>query len=200
MISARHHDDGLPGPFWFLESYAGAVTSFLILLSVLAATGLAVSLRRTGVRLFLELEETVLFLGGGAMIVACFFLAHNIHYRAILLLLTVPLLLAWTRNDSSAVRFAGWIGVGLVAFAVFQNFLRMNILNVAGAVVIGSEGRTRIAFWALEEVVWWTLVTGLMSAMLLIAWDSPVGIWARRIARSRTVSFLVKKANPTEMA
>jgi hypothetical protein len=173
-----------PRQFGFLEPYARAVTSFLILLSVLVATGLAISLHRKNVRRFLGLEETVLFLGGGAMIVACFFVGHNIHYRAILLLLTVPLLLAWTRDDSTAVRLTGWIGVGLVAFAVFQNFLRMNMLSAVRA-VIGSDNRISIAFFALEEVIWWTLATGLISAMLLIAWDSPTGMWARRIADGR---------------
>jgi hypothetical protein len=177
-----------PQRFGFVEPHVAAATSVLILLAVLAAAGLAIGLGRKGIRLFLGLEETVLFLGGGAMIVACFFVGHNIHYRAILLLLTVPLLLAWTRDDLPAVRLTGWIGIGLVAFAVFENFLRTSIFSAVGA-VNGPVHRTRIAFWAFEELMWWALAISLTSALFLIAWDSPTGMEARRIARSGVAVF-----------
>src|SRR5262249_23942779 len=147
------------------------LTVFVSLLAVLVAVALAIRMRRMGARLFLGFEDTVLFVAGGAMIVGCFFVDFNIHYRAILLLLTVPLLLAWLRQEVPLLRMAGWIGVGLVAFALFQNFLRVNLFDIVNA-ASGTIYRTTMVFGALEEAVWWCLIIALMSAMLLIAWDS----------------------------
>jgi glycosyl transferase family 87 len=171
-----------PQRFGFLEPHVGALTAPLILLAIGAAVALAIRLRSKGARLLLDLEDTALFLGGGAMIVGCFLIGHNIHYRAILLLLTVPLLLAWTRDDTPLVRLTGWTGVGLVAFAVFQSFLRARVFGAVDAVG-GSVYRTVKVYWVLEEVVWWTLAIGLMSAMFLIVWDSPTRIEAWSMLR-----------------
>jgi hypothetical protein len=131
--------------------------------------------------MFFELEETVLFLAGGAMIVGCFFASHNIHYRAIFFFFFVPLLLQCTRDVFTATRLTGWAGIGLATFAVFENFLRMNLINVFRA-VNEPEYHIALIFWGLEQMVWWTLVTGLMAALLIIAWDSPTGLWVRRMA------------------
>ena len=181
-----------PQRFAFLEPYVGALTLGLILLAILAAVVLAAILHLRGARLFFGLEDTVLFLGGGAMIVACFFIGHNIHYRAIFLLLTVPLLLAWTRQETPLVRLMGWTGIGLAAFALFQSFLRFHLFSAVNA-FDGPIYRIRILFWALEEGVWWTLVTGLMTAILLIVWDLRAGVEARSLIQSTVDEFTKRK-------
>jgi hypothetical protein len=186
-FSARNLFGTLPAvspDFAFLEPYVGILTLLAILLAVLMAVGLAIGLRRAGARLFLGFEDAVLFLAGAAMIVACFLVGHSIHYRAIHLLLTVPLLLAWIRQELPVLRLAGWVGVGLVAFAVFQSFLRANLQNIVSA-VNGPTYQVSMVYWLLEEALWWCLVTGLLSAMLLIAWDSPTWLELRAMARPR---------------
>jgi putative flippase GtrA len=197
MFSARNLIGTLltayPLKLSFLGPHTREITALLILLAVLAAAGMAIILRRSGVRLFLEPEETVLFLAGGAMIVGCFFAGHNIHYRAISLLLTLPLLLQCTRNASTATRLTGWTGIGLVAFAVFENFLRMNLINVFRAINV-PEYHIALIFWGVEQMVWWTLVTGLMAALLLIAWDSPTGLWVRRNTRFPFSAFIFERS------
>jgi hypothetical protein len=91
------------------------------------------------------------------------------------------------------VRLSGWIGLGLVAFAVFENSLRMDLVSAVRA-LHGPDYQTAVAFWALEELVWWSLVTGLMGAMLLIVWDSPTGVWARHLALSRLAVFSMPRS------
>jgi hypothetical protein len=149
----------------------------MILLSVVAAARSAILLKRQHVRLVRGLEETVLFLCGSAMIVFCFFAGHNTHYRAIHLLLTVPLLFTWTRANSPKVRLIGWTGISLVAFAVFENFLHLHIFDLGDA--IGYPYPPLLAFWILDQLAWWALATGLMMAAFLIASDLPIGIWLR---------------------
>jgi hypothetical protein len=162
-----------------LKPYADALTVFMILLSVVTSARLATLLKRRHVRLVSGLEETVLFLCGSSMIVFCFFASYNAHYRAILLMLTLPLLFAWTRANFRIVRLTGWTGISLVAFAVFENFLRLHIFDIGDAA--GHPYAPLLAFWMLEQVVWWLLATSLTMATCLIILDLPIGIWLRTI-------------------
>jgi hypothetical protein len=197
MFSARNLIGTLltvyPERLSFLEPHARGLTTILIVLAMMTAAGLAIVLRRKGIRLFLGLEETALFLAGGAMIVGCFFAGHNIHYRAISLLLTLPLLLQCTRNASTATRLTGWTGIALVAFAVFESFLRMNFMSAVRA-VSGPEYHLALMFWTLEQMVWWTLITSLIAGLLIIAWDSPTGQWVRRNARFPLADFAIARS------
>jgi hypothetical protein len=182
MFSARDLVEGpveyFPNLLSFIKPHARALTFFLILLSIIAAASAAILLQARSICLVREPEETVWFLCGGAMIVFCFFVGHNIHYRAILLLLTVPLLFAWTRTNGPTVRLIGWAGISLVAFAVFENILRMNSVSVI-ARYYHHYYRATFLFWLLEQAVWWALVTGLTMAIFLLAWDLPTGRWLR---------------------
>ena len=174
-----------PEHFPFLGPHGQLVTALLSIAAVAAAGGVAMFMRRNGVRLFLGLEETALYLGGATVIIGCFFAGHSHHYRAILLLLTVPLLFACLRDASKATRWTGMVGLCLVAFALFENFLRLNLVDAVSLTEAWNwVYRVRLMFWALEQMVWWTLIVGLMSAVFLIAWDSPVGLWARRAVRA----------------
>jgi hypothetical protein len=49
-------------------------------------------------------------------------------------------------------------------------------------------------FWALEQMVWWTLITSLIAGLLIIAWDSPTGQWVRRNARFPLADFAIARS------
>jgi hypothetical protein len=179
-----------PERFPFLGPHSRLVTGALAVAAMLAALGAALLLRRKGVRLFLGLEETALYLAGATVIIGCFFAGHSHHYRAVLLLLTVPLLFACIRDASSTTRWTGWIGLLLVAFALFENFLRLNIVDAISVTEAWQwVYRVRLMFWAIAQVMWWSLIVGLMGGVFLIAWDSPMGVWVRRAARAGASTF-----------
>jgi hypothetical protein len=77
-----------------------------------------------------------------------------------------------------------------VAFALFENFLRLNIVDAISVTEAWQwVYRVRLLFWAIAQVMWWSLIVGLMGGVLLIAWDSPMGVWVRRAARAGASTF-----------
>jgi len=105
-------------------------------------------------------EDAKLFLAAGSMVIVfCFFLAQNLEYRGIFLLLTLPGLQLWVRAGTgrwllAAVMLLLWEAAFRHAFAMF-----------------GPRGiYLQIAFWLLREYVWWFVVVRLTAIIMAYAW------------------------------
>jgi hypothetical protein len=93
--------------------------------------------------------------GGAALICACFFLAQNIDYRAIFLLLVLPASLALER------RFA------LAIVALLWESLFRTIAIAAMPPLLGPVGGYSVVImvWLARELLWWWVVTRLLAVL-----------------------------------
>jgi hypothetical protein len=105
-------------------------------------------------------EAEKLFLVAGALLIAfCFFIAQNLDYRGVFLLLTLPALQLWARAGTGRWLLAGvvlllWEGAFRHAFAA-----------------LGPHAiYLQIGFWLLREYGWWFVVVRLTGIALATAW------------------------------
>ena len=111
----------------------------------------------------IEDEARVPLIGGAALITACFFMAQNIDYRAIFLLLALPGAFALRRVG---VGRGGVLGIAMVAL-LWESFFRITALSVmkhlAGPVAGYSAA---IMVWLGREVLWWWVVTQFLALLI----------------------------------
>jgi hypothetical protein len=147
-------------------SHPGLAFGMQIFLEVLALALLAVAVRLAPFwgRTFEQLtEEHRLFLvGGAAVVVFCFFLAQNIPYRAIFLLLPLPGLyrmadagMPWMRTTCIAILFLLWQDA-------CQDALRA--LTAGWPAPVAAT--ICFLFWLAAQFVWWGCVFVLTSMIV----------------------------------
>lgn len=113
----------------------------------------------------------LLLLAGALPTVFCFFAGQNIGYRAILLLLALPGLLALPAQAGVAVLFVLWEGAVRHALDSAIAFVGM---------ADGTAFVLRLVYWVGRELAWWWLIGVLLVVVLRFAWLSPVGRAVRR--------------------
>jgi hypothetical protein len=137
----------------------------------------------------LGLREQVVLVAGSVLIVFCFFVAKNFDYRSIFLILTLPGLWALERGARNRAigkrfRFAAWVVVGLL----WSEFFRATARSLAVAWFSGNaEALIQIGVWVLHELLWWWLVSLLLSFSLCFLWDAPIMLWLRRRGLSHSL-------------
>ncbi len=106
----------------------------------------------------------VFFLAGSILIVFCFFVAQNIVYRDIFLLLVLPGVFAMERLENGFVRAELRKLIAAIVFLMWEEAFRVAIIHAAPHVfgnplAYGAD----ILFWLCREFVWWWTIIQLMS-------------------------------------
>jgi len=144
--------------------HPNAVDMMQLATRILTIAGLVVGIKTAPVykKTFRSLdEEKSLLLTAGAMVmVFCFYMAQNIPYRAIFLLLTLPGLWAMAGQ-----RRVGWL-LGAVFILLWEDFLR-NMVTVGAnwALPPAWAFYPEFGFFLFSEILWWWVViqlTGLI--------------------------------------
>lgn len=155
-------EPNVPQYFWALHQ--PGMTLYVVItfrLLILAALYTAYRLSHGYDEALARLPEAErLFLVAGSLVIAfCFFLAQNLDYRAVYLLLTLPALQRLT-----ACR---WLLAGIMLL-LWEGAFR-HAFDVYGPALFGPRGiYLGIFFWMLREYVWWFVVVRL--AAIVIAW------------------------------
>jgi hypothetical protein len=152
-----------------------------------ASVGLAARLGRTaGLRrglATLPVRHANYLIIGAILISGCFFAGHNVAYRGIFLLFTLPGFVLLT-NFGSVGRVAWWM-IAAIIFALWLPPLHHVFLylwrehpDVWWAVA------GRYANWAVHELVWWWLATVLLAIVFAFviestAWRTTTGMFRR---------------------
>ncbi len=149
----------------------------------IAALGVAVWLSERGSTVdalaSLTLSERSFLLGGAILIVAAFFSAQNIGYRAIHLLLALPAMLALRTSHARAFRPAAAILLALLWSEGWRRAL------IYAAKPFGPDVRhaTLLLTWLVRETLWWWVVVLLATCVITLLWRStllsrPRKLWA----------------------
>lgn len=113
---------------------------------------------------------------GSLLLTACFFAAPNVDYRGIFFLLVLPGLVRLRQSaDSAAIRkFLSWM-IAATLFVMWKEFSRRS-LHVLLASLPNEWLREflEFLFWLGREFVWWWLITGLASIVILHLWRMPL--------------------------
>ncbi len=143
-----------------------SVLAGLVILA--AAVAIRLAMQRDFARAFAALPEPMrLFLTIGAALTAgCFFAHPNIEYRAVVLLLEAPGLLALARGAAPGrVRGLLWANAVATVFLVWDAPAFLPSVAPAG--------------WLLRQYVWWAHVTVSMAALVRLGLDSAAWQWLR---------------------
>ncbi|MGO9816580.1 MAG: hypothetical protein ACLPJJ_09530 [Acidocella sp.] len=112
----------------------------------------------------LEPAAEAFLIGGAALICACFFMAQNIDYRSIFLLLTLPGVFALHR---AGVAKAGWLAIAIVAL-LWESFFRIAAVSVMPVLAGQAVGYSAVIMvWVGREVLWWWVVTQFLAQLCL---------------------------------
>ncbi len=171
----------------------------LIAAGVLASFALYRDLRRRGITIAGTATETGLFAIGVASTATAFFLAKNIPYRGIMLLLVLPLLVRNWRQ-ASAGRTAGpdpspphrgwFLAVMAILALLWFEGLRWNAVLMLGEPVLPLV-------LALREMLWWGSIVGLLALLWLSLAGTPVaGPALRRLAAAPARAPAVSPSPP----
>ena len=112
----------------------------------------------------LDFSRSVFLIIGSTVIISCFFIAQNIVYRDIFLILTLPGIFAMEKFEISQVRGELRKLVLAIFFIMWEEFFRFVFVR-AVAHVVGNplDYCLDILFWLCREFVWWWTVIQLMS-------------------------------------
>jgi hypothetical protein len=136
--------------------------------------GIALGLRPAAAEAagLLSPRESTFALAGAAMVLGTFFAAQNIDYRAVHMLLVLPVLVN-LRDLGTARRYASlcWVGLALL----WMNFFRIKVLSVAylfeGAAQQLIEA---VPGFLLREALWWWFAIHLVALATAILRSAPV--------------------------
>jgi len=105
-------------------------------------------------------------LAGGVLVAACFLTAHNIYYRAILLLLLLPGLLRLARIAKGRAERPIYVAaIGVILFLLWSPAIRMPLAENSGGWIVGV---VLGSFDVAREAAWWWL-TALLG---ILAWSA----------------------------
>lgn len=173
-------------PFGLIEVYpalAAAVPRFAgILMGVLVALSLVIAaflargfLRATAAEEWSSPEATYLVMGS-ALLAGCFFAGPNVDYRGIYFLLVLPGMVELARRHVS-LRPVMTITIAGILFTMWSAWLRKIISTVFHwHVGEGAEPfpNSLVLFWIGREIVWWWIVSVLVSLVLVFVLRSPL--------------------------
>lgn len=107
----------------------------------------------------LDARAQAYLMGGAALICACFFMAQNIDYRAIFLLLALPGAAALDRPLAVAIVVLMW-----------ESFFRIATISVMPHLLGQAAGYSVVIMvWLAREVLWWWVVTRFLALLFLDA-------------------------------
>ena len=155
----------------------------LIAMSLLGAlTAMAMAITWRNIRLLATTAidwtewEAALLAIGSLLLTACFFAAPNVDYRGILFLLVVPGLVRLRHSaDNAAVRqWLSWM-IAATLFVMWKEFFRHSLYALLDFVPNERLHEfIEAAFWLSRELVWWWLIPGLASLVILHIWRLPL--------------------------
>jgi hypothetical protein len=128
----------------------------------------------------LDPARLAFLIAGAALACACFFMAQNILYRAVFLLLALPGMCALTASLPKARSLAVFI-VLLMWESLFRIGTLAILLPVAGPALAYAAV---IMVWLGRELIWWWVVTQFLAILLLqagAAWQNCRAALARRV-------------------
>jgi hypothetical protein len=116
---------------------------------------------------FRELPEqpALLLVAGGMIMVFCFFLAQNISYRGIFLLMTLPAL--WEMRDRNML--------AAVMILLWQDFLR-HLVGLSGSFY------PEFLIWLFCECLWWWLIIQLCALVVCFLRGELARRWGEALA------------------
>ena len=152
----------------------------LCLLTALAANALVRA--RQNLRLlasteidWTQREESCLVIGS-LLLTACFFAGPNMDYRGVFFLLVLPGLVRIRQSvaDPAVTRWLSWMIVATL-FIMWKEFLRRTLYALLD--YVPNEWLRHLvefSFWLGRELVWWWLIAGLASIVILCLWRMPL--------------------------
>lgn len=152
----------------------------LSLLSALVAIAMARTWRNIRFLATTEIDwteqEALLLAIGSLLLTACFFAAPNVDYRGIFFLLVLPGLARLRHSADSAVirQWLSWM-ITATLFVMWKEFFRRSLYALLA--FVPNERLRELAqaiFWVGRELVWWWLITGLASIVILYVWKMPL--------------------------
>jgi hypothetical protein len=136
-------------------AYIVLSTRLLVVLGVYAAWRLA-PFYAAPLRTMPEAEA--LFLAAGCIVICfCFFMAQNLDYRAIFLLLTLPGLQYLERAGSGR-----WL-LAAVLLLMWEGALRHAVAVVSTPLLGAAAPYVQAGFWLLREIIWWLVAVRLAA-------------------------------------
>lgn len=123
-------------------------------------------------------------LAGSLVIVGCFFAGQSVGYRGIYLLLVIPGLLRLRGPTTGpGLRPLLSLTIAAVLFLMWEEGIRHSF--EWGLRAIGVEdkipGVAATVFWALRELVWWSVISVLAALLALFALQCPLAREAARV-------------------
>jgi hypothetical protein len=107
----------------------------------------------------LDAKTQAYLIAGAALICACFFMAQNIDYRAIFLLLALPGAAVLDRPLAIAIVVLMW-----------ESFFRIATISVMPHLLGQAAGYSVVIMvWLAREVLWWWVVTRFLALLFLYA-------------------------------
>jgi len=137
----------------------------LVLCSVIwsfyARTAYQISLRD------LTLEQKIFLISGSVVIVTCFYIAQNIVYREIFLLLCLPGLFKISAASERGMRMRSTKVIVAILFLMWEELFRVAIATAAPPLFGVKLGfGVDILFWLFREFIWWYLVVQLLAIII----------------------------------
>jgi phage-related holin len=117
--------------------------------------------------------QGLLLITGAAVTVGCFFIAQNVDYRAIFLILTIPGLSAMAACAAGRMRLLLRFLVGAIIFLMWESLFRLQIAALSSSILPPAEAVfPQIAFWLFREILWWFVIIQLLAILFAFAWSN----------------------------
>jgi hypothetical protein len=113
-------------------------------------------------------QTTNLCLTAGALvIVSCYFIAQNVDYRGLFLMLTIPGFFSMANKASGRFRILLYAGIVSMMIVLWESLLRLLTVKTS-SVLLGTKLAVypEIAFWLFRECLWCFIVAQLSSIIL----------------------------------
>ncbi|HUN48292.1 MAG TPA: hypothetical protein VMU85_17310 [Stellaceae bacterium] len=160
----------------------GALTALSLVIAVFLARGL---LQATDSEDWTGPEATYLVMGS-VLLAGCFFAGPNVDYRGIYFLFILPGLVELMRRHASLRPLLG-LTVAAILFTMWSAWLR-KIVSTVFHWHVGDNAepfpKSMVLFWIGREIVWWWIVSVLVSIALVFVLRSPLA--RDLLGRSRT--------------
>lgn len=104
-------------------------------------------------------------IAGAALACACFFMAQNILYRAVFLLLALPGVCTLAGSTPKA----RWLGA-VIVLLMWESLFRLGVLSAMLALTGPALAYSAVIMvWFCREVLWWWMVTQLLAVLFIQA-------------------------------
>ncbi|GLR66766.1 hypothetical protein GCM10010909_14460 [Acidocella aquatica] len=156
-------------------AYKTLATGILAFAAIIAA-GMAAP-RYTQTFKNLGQKQSLLLLAGAITITFCFFIAQNITYRAIFMLLTLPGLWEMANQSGDFARHRILLLICAILFLLWVDFFG-DLVGVSAIFLLkpSQQAYPEFAFWLFAQCVWWWVVVQFCAIICCFFRDSAVRV------------------------